>query len=234
MKQIIPFSKDIDLNSKISDITSIALEHNLKMENNDSVVGEFTISGKYKINDISINEEVFEKKIDFDITLDDKYDVSKVEIDIDDFYYEIINEKFLRVHIDVLVDNLVYIKKQEQIIEEQETPEIISLNDIKEEFKIPDERELIMKSEDIKEEVIIPKQDISVDNVRQDVTVDFSSNFLSEEEKYIMYKVHIIRENDTIDDLTQKYNVTKEELEKYNDLKNIILGTKVIIPINNE
>ena len=34
MKQIIPFVKDINLNSNIFEITSIALEHNLKMENN--------------------------------------------------------------------------------------------------------------------------------------------------------------------------------------------------------
>ena len=112
MKQIIPFVKDISLAPKIYEITSIALEHNLKMENSDSVVGSFTVSGKYRINDISINEEVFEENIPFDITLDSKYDASKVTIDIDDFYYEIINDEFLRVHIDVLVDNLVYEKEK--------------------------------------------------------------------------------------------------------------------------
>ena len=67
MKQIIPFVKDISLAPKIYEITSIALEHNLKMENSDSVVGSFTVSGKYRINDISINEEVFEENIPFDI-----------------------------------------------------------------------------------------------------------------------------------------------------------------------
>ena len=112
MKQIIPFVKDISLAPKIYEVTSIALEHNLKMENSDSVVGSFTVSGKYRINDISVNEEVFEESIPFDITLDSKYDASKVTIDIDDFYYEIINDEFLRVHIDVLVDNLVYEKKK--------------------------------------------------------------------------------------------------------------------------
>ena len=111
MKQIIPFVKDINLNSNIFEITSIALEHNLKMENNDSIVGVFTVSGKYKINEISLNEESFENNINFDITLDDKYDASKVKIDIDDFYYEIVDDVYLRVHIDVLVDNLVYAKK---------------------------------------------------------------------------------------------------------------------------
>ena len=55
MKQIIPFVKDISLAPKIYEVTSIALEHNLKMENSDSVVGSFTVSGKYRINNISIN-----------------------------------------------------------------------------------------------------------------------------------------------------------------------------------
>ena len=78
MRQTIPFVKDISFNSKIAEITSISLEHNLKMENNDSVVGTFTISGKYKVNKISINEEEFKKDINFDITLDDKYDFSEL------------------------------------------------------------------------------------------------------------------------------------------------------------
>ena len=67
MKQIIPFVKDVSLNTKISEITSIALEHNLQMENNDSIVGSFIVSGKYKINEISINEEVFEKVKNYSI-----------------------------------------------------------------------------------------------------------------------------------------------------------------------
>ena len=72
MKQTIPFVKDIRLEPKVYDITSIALEHNLKMENNDSISGVFNISGKYKINDYCINEEKFDEDIPFDITLDDK------------------------------------------------------------------------------------------------------------------------------------------------------------------
>ena len=39
MKRIIPFVKDISFDTKILEITSIALEHNLKLENDDSVVG---------------------------------------------------------------------------------------------------------------------------------------------------------------------------------------------------
>lgn len=239
MKQIIPFVKDISLNSKIEEITSIALEHNLKMENNDSIVGVFTISGKYKINEISINEEVFEQKINFDITLDDKYDASKVIIDIDNFYYEIINDEYLRIHIDVKVDNLVYYKKEEKQIVEEEIPPLVEIlkddNDVTKKDNIKkDERNI---KEDIMEYEEITNNNDKKDNDElgiTEITNNITSGFLSTEEKYSTYKVHIIRENESIQTVMEKYNVSKEELEKYNSLDNIIIGTKIVVPVINE
>lgn len=256
MKQIIPFVKDISFNTDISEITSIALEHNLQMENDDSIVGNFTISGKYKINDISVNEEVFEKEILFDITLDDKYDASKVKIDIDNFYYEIINDEYLRVHIDVLVQNLVYVKKEVKMIDEVEKPELVIpdvppaedkkneersddlVENEKEIIKINEEREKenILEeknSENSKENIEISENDIVEEN-RENIASNISASFLNETEKYVTYKVHIIRENETIDDIKEKYCIDKEELEKYNSLDNIVIGSKIIIPTNNE
>ena len=237
MKQIIPFVKDISLAPKIYEVTSIALEHNLKMENSDSVVGSFTVSGKYRINNISINEEVFEENIPFDITLDSKYDASKVTIDIDDFYYEIINDEFLRVHIDVLVDNLVYEKKEvekpKEIIKE-EREEISTVIDERNDDLMNDNVNLSDKKEDTlirEEDVKASKKD---EEKESDITNKIETGLFDKEEKYITYKVHIVRDTETIDEITAKYNVSKEEVEKYNDLNNIVLGTKIIIPISNE
>ncbi len=240
MKQIIPFVKDINLNSNIFEITSIALEHNLKMENNDSIVGVFTVSGKYKINEISINEESFENNINFDITLDDKYDASKVKIDIDDFYYEIVDDVYLRVHIDVLVDNLVYAKKP---LPEEKKEEKVNIEDVIPSIKKLDERS--SSTNNIEEEVIDIKEDVKdIDNEKteerdenfnkEEIVNNFSSSFLSEENSFATYKVHIVRESETIDTIIEKYNTTKEELEKYNSLDNIILGSKIIVPVSNE
>ena len=237
MKQIIPFVKDISLAPKIYEVTSIALEHNLKMENSDSVVGSFTVSGKYRINNISINEEVFEENIPFDITLDSKYDASKVTIDIDDFYYEIINDEFLRVHIDVLVDNLVYEKKEvekpKEIIKE-EREEISTIINERNDDLMNDNVNLSDKKEDTltrEEDAKTSKKD---EERESDITNKIETGLFDKEEKYITYKVHIVRDTETIDEITAKYNVSKEELEKYNDLNNIVLGTKIIIPISNE
>lgn len=249
MKQIIPFVKDLSFKTNITEITSIALEHNLQMENGDSIVGSFTISGKYKINDISINEEVFEKNIPFDITLDDKYDASKVKIDIDDFYYEIINDEYLRVHIDVLASNLVYAKEEVLEIREEQRPELVIPEILKEEKEeINEERsesmdlkndvseekvETTVSNEDVvQEEHLSAREDANTNNL--DIANKLSSGFLAENEKYITYKVHIIRESETVEEIKGMYNVTTEELEKYNSLENVTIGTKIIIPIKNE
>ena len=196
IKQIIPFVKDINFENNIYEITSISLEKNLEMENNDSIVGTFMISGKYKTNEISINEESFSETIDFDITLDDKYNQSDVIIDIDDFYYEIVDANTLKVHINVLLDNLCYLKEEDK--KEEELP--LDENDTR-----------------------------SIDDIKP-----LTDKIVDLEECYTTYKVHIIRDDDTIDMLTEKYNVTRDELSKYNDLNNVVIGSKIIIPINNE
>lgn len=238
MKQIIPFVSDVNLDTKISEITSIALEHNLQMENSDSIVGIFTISGKYKINEISVNEEVFEKEIPFDITLDDKYDASKVMIDIDDFYYEIINEEFLRVHIDVLVNNLVYAKKEEleRCIEDEDINDIIPKDETIKEKESENVMEEIINEEEVSENKEVMKVDEPDERKEEinDVASEISSNLLLDKEQYVTYKVHIIRNDETVDMITEKYGVSKEELEKYNSLDNITMGTKIIIPLKDE
>ena len=70
MIKIVPFVKDIKFNTKLSEITSISLEHDLKLEDL-SVAGEFIIKGNYKINDISINKEEFNFKVPVYISLDE-------------------------------------------------------------------------------------------------------------------------------------------------------------------
>ena len=255
MIKIVPFVKDIKFNTKLSEITSISLEHDLKLEDL-SVAGEFIIKGNYKINDISINKEEFNFKVPVYISLDEKYDSSKVAIDIDNFFYEIINDEVLRVHIDVSLDNLEIIKEDvKPIIEEvnKKKEEIIMPDDL----KIKDDEKLVenLRSDDkkeVKKEVVeetvikeekkekevkkeeIVKEEKTKKSQKEEIENAIKSNFLSEEEMFVTYKVHIIRENETVEDIVKKYETTKEELELYNDLSNVVLGTKLLIPCKNE
>lgn len=92
MKKIVPFTKDLMFKTKIGEITSIALDNTLKLDG-ETVSGEFIVSGTYKMLDVSQTEEEFKYNIPVDITIDPKYETKNCVVSIDDFSYEIINEK---------------------------------------------------------------------------------------------------------------------------------------------
>ena len=122
MKKIVPFKKDIDFNTNIAEISSISLEHTLKLKEENLVSGEFIVSGTYKLTDTSLNVDSFEYKLPFDISIDKKYDTNNIDVDISDFYYEVIDNEILEVNIEVSLDNLE--EKEERNMTE-EKPEVI-------------------------------------------------------------------------------------------------------------
>ena len=60
------------------------------------------------------------------------------------------------------------------------------------------------------------------------------SSFKDAEETFSSYSVYIIREEETLQTLIEKYKTTKEELESYNDLSSITVGSKIILPSKND
>ena len=193
MKKIIPFKKEIPFNN-IHEILSISLEHNLKKNTNNFITGEFVISGDYRMTDISVNTENFEFKLPFDIELDEKYIIDDAVIDIDDFYYEILNSNTLVINIDVLLDR---IEEKEEVIEIM--PKIEKVEPIKVEVEVPEVK---------KEEKIIDDKD------------------------FVTYKIYIIKEGDGVESILKNYNIARELLEEYNDLSELKIGDKVIIPVD--
>ena len=234
MKQIIPFTKDIKFNTKIYEITSISLENTLTIEENNNVDGEFIVSGEYKMNDSSINSEPFIYGLPFDITLDEDYDTDKLKIDVDDFKFEIINEEILRVNIDVLIEGTLIEKESEKeeklepdviIDARKQTEETTNISKnliIKEENEMTEEKDLFKEIETKASPVLNQTEDNKVTSIFE--------NFNSTDEKYISYYVHIVRQNDTIDSISSKYKVSIEDIKEYNDIDQITLGNKIIIP----
>lgn len=262
MKKIIPFTRDLKFNTKIYEITSISLEHNLKVESNNIVTGEFIISGDYKMNDTSINTEPFIQGIPFDITLDTKYDMDRIKVDIDDFKFEIINEETLRVNIDVLVEGieLVELDDEKEAIEEIKPDLIIESrksendevkeDDINRDSTCEDTMEDIDEMRDTMDDILISDLFKQTDEVIKKVSSDNTSNenlvkvsnmdsifnnFSPDDEKYVTYYVHIVRENDNIESISTRYGVTIDILKEYNNIEQITLGSKIIVPyIQNE
>ena len=69
--------------------------------------------------------------------------------------------------------------------------------------------------------------------VNNNVSSIFSS-FKDNIETYKTYSVYIMKEEDTIDVVLQKYGVTREELEEYNDMSDIKTGSKIIVPSSSK
>ena len=106
MRKIIPFKKQFSFKTNVSEITSISLENTL--HNNDKEIeGELIITGTYKITETSTQVDKFEFKIPINIEIDPKYDTENMKIDINDFYYEIINNTILEVNIERIIDNII-------------------------------------------------------------------------------------------------------------------------------
>ena len=243
MKKIVPFTKDIKFNTKIYEITSISLEHNLTIEENNLVSGEFIISGEYKITDSSINSQPFIYGLPFDITLDTKYDMDRIKIDIDDFKFEIVNEEILRVNIDVLIEGIEFVEiEEEKEISEEIKPDLVidSRSNSKEEIDRFNIFENMLKKEDttmnndssdlfLQKDENIVKVNKSEDFIDNEMNSIFN-NFSEKDEKFVSYYVHIVRENDNIDTICLKYGVSVEKIKEYNNIDQIALGSKIIIP----
>lgn len=235
MKKIIPFSQDIIFKTNVSEIISISLEHTLQTSENNIVSGELIISGDYKMSDSSINTEEFSYNLPFDISLDDKYILDNITIDIDDFYYELINNNILSVNIDVLIDNLeekeiheLLIEKVEpevnlEIVQESEVEEPIITSEIYARNEGEEMNDITISTV---EESLSPEE---IESPKEEVRTLFD-NFDTSTETYTTYKIYIIKDGDTIESILQLYDVSKEEVEKYNDLKDIKIGDKIIIP----
>lgn len=212
MKKIIPFKKDIAFKTNLSEITSISLEHTLKSTKN-SVYGELIVSGEYKINPSSTSVEPFSYPLPFSIDFSDEYNLLESNIEVDDFYYEIINNDTLSVNIDILIDN----------IEEELIPKIEIDERKVERHDILQEEPKKEKIEEEKDKRCIEEEDI------KGITSIFDT-LDDKDENYTSYSVYIVRQGDTLEDILAKYNITKECLEEYNDLKELKINTKIIIP----
>ncbi len=227
MKKIIPFSKDLMFKTKINEITSIAIDNTLKLDNN-LVSGEFLINGTYKMIENGELEENFNYNIPVDITIDNKYDTSNCSISIDDFTYEIINEDNLRVNISVMLDDL------DIKVDPIETIEI-------------DDREIGLPEKDIEEASIVNENsnnktinvnvdsNVSINSPKTEITLeDELLNNMDDNPEYSVYRVYTMKEEDTLESILDKYKVSKEILSDYNDLDNLKVGSKIIIPSVDE
>ena len=238
MKQIIPFKKELPFKTKVSEITSISLERDLEVTEDKVVSGVFHITGDYKMNEGSISRENFSFDLPFDITLDPRYDISTVNADIEDFYYDVINEDTLKVNIDLFIEAEYLPEEPAQDESEEpsvpEEPEEVPEEELRTSnmpVDIPEEEDIVLEKAEVKSPDISNTEESREETIN--IGTDLFSN-LDSTETYTTYYVYIVKEGDTLEKILTKYEISKEDFESYNDINNIKPGEKVLIPKKGE
>ena len=223
MNITIPFSKDIPFKSKIAEICSISLEEDVSI-NEKELLGDFIISGDYKNLDINVDTMPFNFVVPFSVELEKDIDLNTLKYEIYDFKYDVINEDSLKVLISFHVEADVLVDKHANL------------------FEKPLEDDLIIEEQINEDENIIRddnSDNMNLDNQQEsnDIREENKVNIISShelEDDYITYHIHMVKINETIESISSEYKIDKDELIELNDITNINVGDKLIIPINNE
>ena len=242
MKRIISFEKKLEFPSMVGEITSISLEHTLQFINSSSIEGSFLISGTYKLTEASCIEDKFEFKIPTEILLNEHLDTTTTKIEIDDFYYEIENDENLICYIDVLVEGVEEIEIPEESV--KELPQVQEIEIPQKEESRECDGDSYQEDNNIKEDAIETTQEEIIEELLEENDMKQEENNLKEEtpslfsslrddeDTFATYSVYILRQDETLQTILDKYKVTKEDLEDYNDLSTITIGSKIIIPLH--
>lgn len=228
MKKVIPFTKTLSFKTMIAEVTDIEIKHDLKQTVNNEIEGNILVDGTYKMTDASQIEEEFHYKLPFTIEIDSKYNLDNSDIIISDFYFEIINEENLKINVEIEINGIeeVVIEELEPVRNKEET----IVEDIK---KIDDIDPLIKLESEIEKDFQDTNELIQDNNMTTNNVTSIFSTLTNNEETFSTYYVYIVRDTDTIESIIDKYKTTKEELQNYNDLTNVKVGSKLIIPCTN-
>ena len=249
MRKNVSFEKRIDFPTMVGEISAISLEEDLKFINESSIEGSLILSGKYKLTEASRLEEDFNYKLPIEISLTEKLDISTSKVEISNFTYKMMDENIMLCNIELLIEGLELLDESRECDSDVSEIEIPIKEDIDKvinnEF-INDtdtlESDVLLKENnevkyDKRDDIVVTKKEVAETiDINKDDKVENTSifNINEDSETYGTLLVYIVRENETINSIITKYNTTIEELEKYNDLKDLSIGTKLIIPLVNE
>lgn len=212
MKNIIPFTKEIKFDNKISEITSISLE-NTYTATEDTIDGEFIISGDYTTHELSVNRQNFEYKLPFSVDITEKIVQDKLNFEIVDFSYDILNDDILKVNIEFEFEAPAMEEREEIITNVEEL-----LNEpIIEDF---------IESDEVVE--------IIEDRIDEKEQNNIIKTIQTTDDEYISYHIHIIKESETIESICALYNVNQNLINEYNKDTEFKTGEKLIIVNEDE
>ena len=222
MKNVIPFTKELEFETKVSEITSISLEREFEV-NNDSIEGNLLVTGEYKSHEVSVNVLPFSFKIPFSIDISAKTIMDSISLEISDFAYDMVDDNKIKVHIEL---ELEFEEEKEEIKEEKDESEKII--DMLEERSVVDIPEIVEEANS--EEVLVTEnKEIEEEKMIEETVINTETK-----DEYMTYHIHILKEGETLETLCAMYHVTGSFISEYNDISNLTTGDKILIPFENE
>lgn len=225
LKSIVPFTKEISFGSKIAEITSMSLEHELNVEVGE-LKGNFIISGDYKSHEISVNREPFLYKLPFSMDLTDGIDIDSIAFEITDFAYELKDEDTVIVNIEFSIE------AEEKVEEDKEERSIFEKVD-----SITNDEELVdlVETEEVREpkEVKIIEKTTKTESLKESEET-IIKNVNPTDDSFATYHIHIVKDGENVETICTMYHSNLNLLSDYNDMSNISVGDKIIIPKEDE
>lgn len=181
-----------------------------------------------------INEEDLKVNVELEIT-----QVEEKEKEEEDLIEEAIVEE-----VDSFQTESEEQEEEEEILEERAEVEAETVDHQEDEAKFL-ELEQVPKKIEILDEMnpkgtntkSVENISVEVSETKEETTSNSVSSIFSsinQEETFVTYYVYIVREQDTVESIIEKYQTTREALSAYNDLAGVKAGSKVIIPCSHE
>ncbi len=188
---------------------------------------EIVDRNKLKVNiDLYIDGEIVpetEVKEEIDENVEDRSDKDECMVMEDES--EVVEDKKVQ---DLEDEKDETLEEEKNDIDKEEIESIITQN--KERIDLLDE--MLMNSDKENKEMN-EDTNINNENNNENENINIFSD-VNGEDSYVTYRVYRVDEGDTIDKIIEKYNTSKEELEKYNNIIDINIGDKLIIPANDK
>lgn len=217
LESIIPFTKDLEFQTKVSEITSISLERDFTVQE-CAVTGNLYVTGEYKSHEISANVSPFNYKIPFTIEIPDNIDKESIRLEINDFAYEMLEDTGISVHVELLLSA----NEEEKVIEEEPASKEVEVDSDEIIRMLEEEPKNIVEEE--------PRHDEEIKANETNILLNSTSNT----DEYITYHIHVLKEGETIASIASLYNIKESVLQEYNDLTNVSTGYKIVIPSTDE
>ena len=228
----IPFEQEIEFKTNVSEITKISLEHDYNV-NEQLVLGNFYISGEYRVYEVSITKDSFNYTLPFEVQLNDEIKNDTLEFNIEDFSYEIIDNKKMKVKIEYSLQAEVENNLFERVNEEEIESELAFIDDFLEKEQECVDSEIIEVAEKEMEEnnaILEENKEVIEDRIGKEEEKTIMETIKTSDDTFVTYHVHIVKENETKESISSMYKVSTSYLSEYNNLDNIVVGDKILIP----